>query len=122
MHWCFACMYVYVRVSNLGAGLQTVVSFQWVLGIKPRSSGRAASAPNCRAISSTTNKNKVLKTKKQNINKNICPPTPNVTKSLKPSHPSWFPFAVRSSEKHIFLNCLNLFPQLYSLLNLRLCL
>lgn len=41
MHWCFACMYIFVRVSDLWAVM-------WMLGSEPRSSGSAVSSLNCR--------------------------------------------------------------------------
>ena len=44
---CFSDMFVCVRASGpLELGLQIVVSSMWVLGIKPRSRERGASAPN----------------------------------------------------------------------------
>ena len=47
VHWCFACMYICIRVSEaLEVELQTGVSSQVILGIEPRSAGRTASAPN----------------------------------------------------------------------------
>ena len=39
VHWCFACIYAYVRVSDLGVT-------DSVLGIEPGSSGRTANALN----------------------------------------------------------------------------
>jgi hypothetical protein len=52
VHWWFDCMYICVSVSDsLGQELQTVLNTMWVLGIEPRSFGRAAaSAPNYWAI------------------------------------------------------------------------
>ena len=42
VHWHLACMCVYVRVSDLSCE-----DSMWLLGIEPRTSGRAFSALNC---------------------------------------------------------------------------
>jgi hypothetical protein len=39
VHWCFVCMYAWVRVSDLGV-IDNVGAI-WVLVIEPKSSGRA---------------------------------------------------------------------------------
>jgi hypothetical protein len=48
VHWCFACMYVCVRMSDLlELELWIIVNAMWVLRIEPGSLGRASSALNC---------------------------------------------------------------------------